>query len=148
MGLKIAAHITQKLMYDWPLIYWLELLGKLTKEGHDVYLFSDELPVQIKDSNPKLHDRLHLPDEQSEEEISTCNIFIGFPLKYAEMAKRKGVKTVLLLAATNKGHGVKTSVPCGGCIDNVPGQNDCMFGGDQLCLWEITPNDVMAAVNA
>jgi ADP-heptose:LPS heptosyltransferase len=147
MPRKIAAHITERLMYDWPQIYWMELLQKLTRQGDDVYLFSDELPVQIKDTNPKLHDRLHLPDAESEAAIGECDLFIGFPLKYADMAKRKGVKTILLQAATN-GPGVKTSVPCGGCRDNVPGQNDCMFGGDGLCLWEITPNDVMAAVNA
>jgi len=133
-------------MFDWPLIYWKELLGKLTAAGHDVFLFSDEATVQIKDSNPKLHDRLHLPDEESEAEIGKCDLFIGFPLKYADMAKRRGVKVILLLAATKHGSGVRSSAPCGGCIDNLSGQNDCMFGGDLLCLWEITPNDVMAAV--
>ena len=146
--MKIAVHITEKLMYDWPLCYWKELLGKLTKAGHDVYLFSDELTVRIDDSNPKLHDKLHLPDDQSEEEIGKCDLFIGFPLKYARMAAKCGVKTILMLGATNKGDGVKTTAPCGGCVDNVPGQNDCMYAGDQLCLWEITPNDVMCLVNA
>ena len=146
--MKIAVHITEKLMYDWPLEYWLELLGKLTKSGHEVYLYSDELTVNINSENPRLHDRLHLSDEEAETSIKQCDLFIGFPLKYAGMAANCGVKTILMLGATNKGDGVKTTAPCGGCVDNVPGQNDCMYAGDQLCLWEITPNDVMCLVNA
>lgn len=140
--MKIAAHLTEKVMFRWPVGYWVELIHKLTKAGHDIYCFSDEYTVDIKDNNPRLHNRLHLSDEDSEKEIAKCDVFIGPPLKYYDMAKRNGLELVGLLAATLNGEGVKSTTQCAGCLDNLQGMIDCLWK-DEICLLEITPNDVM-----
>ncbi len=143
--MRIALHFTERVMYQWPLSYWIELVQKLTDAGHDLYALSDEPNVGNNSKNPKLHDCLHLSDEESRKVVAECDLFIGPPLKYYDMAKELGVRTVALLGATFKGDGVRTTNICGGCLDKLEGRNDCNFG-DELCYFEITPNDVIAAI--
>ena len=145
MSLKIAVHLTERVMFAWPLDYWTELVRKLTDAGHDLYALSDELNVGNESKNPRFHDRLHLSDEESRKVIADCDVFIGPPLKYYGMAKELGVKTVALLGATFKGDGVRTTNICGGCLDKLENKTDCVFS-DELCYWEVTPNDVIAAL--
>jgi ADP-heptose:LPS heptosyltransferase len=143
--MKVAIHLSEKVTYKWPLEYWVELIGKLTKQGHEVYAFSDEPYVRIDDTNPLLFDRLRLTDEIAKTEIAKCDVFVGAPLKYYDMAKEAKVRTVGLLGATHKGEGVKTTAPCGACRDNMENINDCIFE-DEMCGYEITPNDVLEVV--
>jgi hypothetical protein len=143
--MRIAVALTEKLMYQWPLEYWVELIHKLTVVGHTVCAYSDEPHISISDQNPLLQNRLCLPDSVSEKEIAGCDLFIGPPLKYYEMAKRNGVRAIGLLGATFRGEGVKTPMSCGGCLDQLGPQADC-FWGDESCYYEITPNDVIAAI--
>lgn len=143
--MKIALHFTERVCFMWPMSYWIELVQKLTDAGHNLYALSDEPNVGNNSKNPKLHDRLHLSDEESRKVIAECDLFIGPPLKYYDMAKELGVRTIALLGATFKGDGVRTTNICGGCLDKLEGRNDCNFG-DELCMWELLPNDVIAAL--
>ena len=140
--MKVAIHLTEKVTYRWPIDYWIELIRKLTTKGHEVYAVSDEPYVRIDDTNPLLFDRLHLADDLSKIVIAKCDAFVGPPLKYYQMAKELGVKTVALLGSSFNGDGVKTSAQCGGCRENMKNVNDCVFE-DELCYFEITPNDVL-----
>lgn len=143
--MRIVVHLTERIMFQWPLTYWTELVRKLTDAGHDLYAISDEPNVTNESKNPKFHDRLHLSDEDSRKVISKCDVFIGPPLKYYDMAKELGVRTVALLGATFKGDGVRTTNICGGCLDKLENKVDCNFL-DELCMSEILPNDVIAAL--
>ncbi len=139
---KIAVHLTERVMFEWPAEYWVELLHMLTKSGHEVYAFSDETNVQINDDNPLLFDRCRMPDDIAEREVAKCDLFIGTPLKYYEMARRNSVKTLCILGATKKGEGIVSPIQCAGCKDTMPELNDC-YWNDENCYWEITPIDVM-----
>lgn len=142
---KICIHLTERVTYKWPLEYVIELIGRLTKLGHEVYAVSDENNIKIEDKNPLLFDRLHLTDDLSKLVIAKCDVFVGPPLKYYQMARELGVRTVALLGCTYSGEGVKTTAPCGGCRENIENVNDCVFE-DELCMWELTPLDVMEDV--
>ena len=143
--MRIAVHLTERVMFCWPATYWTELIKKLTDAGHDLYALSDETNVSNASQNPRLHDRLHLSDEESRKVIAECDVFIGPPLKYHDMAKELGVKTIALLGATLKGDGVRTTTVCGGCLDKLDNKVDCNWG-DEICYYEILPNDVIAAL--
>ena len=143
--MKICIHLTERVTYKWPIEYWIELIGRLTHLGHEIYAVSDEDNVRIDDKNPLLFDRLHLGDELSKTVIAKCDVFVGPPLKYYDMAKELGIRTVAFLGSTFKGEGVKTTAQCGGCRENIKNVNDCIFE-DELCYWEITPYDVMEEV--
>jgi ADP-heptose:LPS heptosyltransferase len=145
--MKFSIHLTEKVPYKWPIEYWVELIHHLTKKGHEVYAVSDEPHVEIKDENPLLFDRLHLSDDLSKIVIAQSDAFVGAPLKYFHMAVEAGVKTVVLQGPSFKGEGVKTSVQCGGCIENIENVQDCIWE-DYLCLFEITPYDVLEYLNA
>ena len=45
MTMKIAIHLTERVMFTWPMTYWIELVQKLTDAGHDLYALSDEQNV-------------------------------------------------------------------------------------------------------
>lgn len=143
--MKIAIHLTERVMYAWPLEYWIELVKKLTDLGHELYALSDEPNVKNESKNPKFHDRLNLPDDESRKVLAECDLFIGPPLKYYRMAEELGVRVIGLLGATFKGEGVRTTNICGGCLDKLENKVDCVFY-DELCYHEITPNDVIAAI--
>jgi len=140
--MKVAIHLTERVTYRWPIEYWVELIRKLTAKGYEVYAVSDEPNVRIDDKNPLLFDRLHLSDDLSKKAIAKCDAFVGAPLKYYDMAKEVGVRTIGLLCSTLKGDGVKTTVPCAGCRENMQNINDCIYE-DELCGYELTPNDVL-----
>jgi ADP-heptose:LPS heptosyltransferase len=141
--MKVAIHLTEKVTYRWPIEYWVEVIHKLTKAGHEVYAVSDEYNVVIEDKNPLLFDRLNLSDELSKQVIAKCDVFIGVPLKYYHMAKELGVRTVGLLGSTWKGDGIKSPTQCAPCREHIENVNDCIWDADYLCMHEITPNDVM-----
>jgi len=52
-----------------------------------------------------------------------------------------------LLGATLKGEGVPAPIACRGCIDHDGGRLDCFFE-DDICMEEITANDVLEALCA
>ena len=140
--MKIAAHVTEKLMFAWPLDYWIEFFRKATDKGHEVYIVGDDDYVEIQDKNPLLFDRLRIGDDLSKKTIAKCDVFVGPPLKYYEMAKDTGVRAIGLLGASLKGEGVASTTPCAGCLEGLQDVNDC-YWGDCLCMWEIPPNDVL-----
>jgi ADP-heptose:LPS heptosyltransferase len=143
--MKIAAHVTEKVMFSWPVEYWVEFFRKVTRDGHEVYIVGEDDYVEIRDKNPLLFDRLRMGDEVSRQVISKCDVFVGPPLKYYEMAKDAKVRTVAMLGATFKADGVKSSTQCAGCLDHLENVNDCLWE-DSLCMWEIPPNDILKEV--
>ena len=143
--MKIALHVTERVMFQWPVIYWIELVKKLTAAGHNLYALSDEDNVSHDSKNPLFHDRLHLSDDESRKVIAECDAFIGPPLKYYRMAEELGVRTIGILTSTFKGEGVRTTTVCGGCLDHLDSKVDCNWG-DEICGYEVTPNDVIAAL--
>ena len=143
--MKIAVHLSERVFFSWPLPYWTELVKKLTDKGHDLYALSDEVNVTNESKNPRFRDRLHLSDEESRKVIAECDVFIGPPLKYYDMAVGSGVRVIGLLTSTFKGEGVRTTNICGGCLDKLADKTDCNWN-DEICGWELTPNDVIAAL--
>lgn len=143
--MRIALHFTEKVMYQWPVSYWVELVKKLTDAGHDLYALSDEENVINESTNPKLHDHLHVSDAEARMVLAGCDLFIGPPLKYYRMADELGVRVIGLLGATFEGEGVRTTTTCGGCLDKLEGRVDCNWA-DEICMFEILPNDVIAAI--
>ena len=116
-------------MEAWPTPYCEELFEKLIAKGHRAFVVTDDLD-----------------DEKARSTIEGCDYFVGTPGKYLDMAKELSVKTVALLGATLKGEGIKSPIVCAGCLDKIdPKPLDCFFS-DEICAWEITPNDVMGVL--
>ena len=116
-------------MQTWPKEYCEELFAKLIDRGDRVFVVTDDLP-----------------DEQVRETIGSCTHFVGTPSKYMDMAKSLGVKCVALLGPTLRGEGIKSPIVCAGCLDKLdPKPQDCFFE-DEICLFEITANDVVEAI--
>ena len=143
--MKVAIHLTEKITFKWPIDYWVELIRKLTKAGHEVYALSDEYNIKIEDKNPLLFDRLNMDDELSEKVIAQADVFVGVPGKYFQMARKVGTRAIALLGSSHDGEGVRSSMPCSPCRGNIENVNDCIWE-DELCMWEITANDVLEAI--
>lgn len=143
--MKIAVHFSERVMYQWPLSYWIEFVRKLTELGHEVYALSDEPNVRIDSRNPALHDRTQLSDEDSRQVLRECDVFIGAALKYHDMAVAEGIRAIALQGSSFKGEGARSTAQCAGCLDKMQGKTDCQYG-DELCWNELTPNDVLAAL--
>ena len=69
------------------------------------------------------------------------------PLKYFDMAASEGKRTISLQGSDFKGEGVKSTMQCAGCRQNMENVIDCLWE-DEICMYEITPNDVLSVVNA
>ena len=123
--MKVAIHVTEKMFQKWPDEYCAELTQKLLDKGHRVFYVKDDIP---EDANRKV--------------IEEADLFIGAPSGYTFYAKQEGVRVIELLGPTLKGEGVKSPTVCHGCIDRTDNRNDCFFG-DEICMWEITPNDIL-----
>ena len=116
-------------MQTWPKEYCEELFAKLIDLGDRVFVVTDDLT-----------------DEKAHETIAACTHFVGTPGKYMDMAKSLRVKCVALLGPTLQGEGIKSPIVCAGCLDKIdPKPQDCFFE-DELCAWEISPNDVVEAI--
>lgn len=127
--MKVCIHQSQKVMETWPVAYCDELIDKLLKRGDRAFLVTDDLP-----------------DDKARETIAMCDYFVGPPTKYTQMAKDAGVKTVDLLGPMLKGDGIKSPIICAGCLDKIdPKPVDCFFA-DEICFYEISPNDVLEAL--
>lgn len=142
---RIAAHVTERVFHTWPASYWAEFLRKATAAGHDVYVFSDDALVSVDTKNPKVYSLIGLSEKEIHDGLEACQVFVGPKLRYYHLAKHLGLKMVGLLGATLEGEGVKSPHPCAGCLDKLENQTDC-FWGDEVCLYEVTPNDVMNAL--
>lgn len=143
--MKIAIHLTERVMFCYPMEYWVELVRKLIDRGHEIYAFSDEPNVASEYKNEHFHSRLHLPEAKARKAMSECDLFIGVPLRYYGMAKELGIRTIGILGSTFKGEGVRTTNVCGGCLDKLSNKTDCIFQ-DEICYWEVTPADILNAI--
>ena len=143
--MRVAVHVTERVFHAWPSSYWAEFLRKATAAGHDVYVFSDDDCISFETQNPKVYNLIGLSDAEERQGMKDCDVFVGPKLRYYDMAVELGVRTVGLLGATLEGDGVKSPHPCAGCLDKLENQVDCFFG-DEVCLLEVTPNMVLAAL--
>lgn len=126
--MKIAIYPTEKIFSKWPDSYWGELTDKLLKKGHRVFIINDE--------NPK---------DKNDEILSDCDLYIGAPGEYYDLARDKCIRVIGLLGATRNGEGVISTAPCAGCIDVMPDVVDCIWH-DDLCMMMITPNDIIGVL--
>jgi len=125
-------------MWTWPADYWSEFLKYLVDDGHEVFVFTDEDHVNINIKHEKVHKCFGLDEQQAEEIVSKCDVYVGVPLHFCTVAEKHGLKTLRILGATLEGEGVKATVPCAGCLDKLDSPVDCSFA-DELCYLEITP---------
>lgn len=123
--MKVCVRKSKRVMETWPEPYCDELFAKLIARGDRAFVVTDDLE-----------------DDKALETIRTCDYFVGTPGKHLDMAKAYGVKTVALLGPTLKGDGVKSPIICAGCKDKLENPMDCFFS-DEICLLEISPNDVL-----
>ena len=127
--MKVCVHASTKVMESWPTPYCDELFRKLIDRGHRVFVVTDDLD-----------------DEKVRSVISDCDVYVGTPGKLLDTAKELGVKTVALLGPTLKGEGIKSPIVCAGCLDKIdPKPLDCFFS-DEMCMYEITANDVLGVI--
>jgi hypothetical protein len=138
--MKIAIHVTEKVMHQWPIDYWAEFIRKATKNGHEVYAFSGEPNVVIQLKNDHVFDRTQVCDEDARREIASCDVFVGPLLHFYGLAP----KNVGILTSSFAGEGVRATIPCAGCRESLGERVDCHWG-DELCQWHVTPNDVLKA---
>jgi hypothetical protein len=145
--MRIGIHVTEKVKHSWPVTYWTEFIRKATKAGHEVLCFSGEPNVVIQLKNTKFFDYTHEEDNHAFELLATCDLYVGPVLRFHDKAKELGIKTVCILTSSFTGVGVKSTIPCAGCIESIGERPDCHWG-DELCQWHVTPNDVLWAVEA
>jgi len=110
-------------MYKWPQPYVSELVRKLDLLGYEVSIISDDTIKKI-----------------AKREIGQADLFVGVPNKFDELPTE--AKRIRLLGATTEGEGVKSTVQCVGCVENLGNPIDCLWA-DELCMHEITPNDIL-----
>jgi ADP-heptose:LPS heptosyltransferase len=122
----VALYVSKRVFRAWPDEYVKELVGKLIARGDRVFIVEDDAP-------------------ENEDVITNCDLFVGVPGEYAELAKAKGKRVIHLLGPTLRGEGVVSPIICAGCLDKMEGKQDCFFG-DEICMYEITPNDVLGAM--
>jgi len=139
---RIALQLTDRLKYRWPAEYCAEFIRKAVKQGHEVYVLADEPNIKLDMKGEGIHDKLK---ERPEDVLETCDVFVGPPLRLADIAKRRGLKQVRLLGASLEGEGVRSTTFCAGCVQKMDPMLDCLWQ-DELCMREISPNDVLEAV--
>ena len=123
--MKVALLINKKVMQCWPESYWGELTDKLLKRNHRVFMVSDEYPI-----------------ENNHKVIDECDVCVGTAGEYVDYASLKGKRIVRILGPTLEGEGVKSPIICAGCMDKLENRVDCLWE-DELCFYEVTPNDVL-----
>ena len=122
--MKVTVYLTHRVGYSWPQAYINELGRKLNERGYHVSVISDDTP-----------------DEIARREINDSNFFVGVPNRF-DAYNPPGTKRVVLYGAKKGSDGVTSSVQCAGCFDNCENVVDCLFQ-DELCMKEITPNDIL-----
>jgi hypothetical protein len=140
--MRIALQLTDRIKYRWPAEYCAEFIRKATKKGHDVFVVADEPNIRLDMKGEGIYDRTK---EKAEDVFESCDVFVGPPLRLADVSARKGLKQVRLLGASLEGAGVRSTTFCCGCVQKMTPMIDCLWM-DELCMWEITPNDVLEAV--
>lgn len=140
--MRIALQLTDRIKYRWPPEYCAEFIRKATNKGHGVFVVADEPRIRLDMKGDLIHDRT---GEKAEDVLESCDVFVGPPLRLADIAKRKGLKRVLLLGASLNGEGVQSTTFCAGCVEKMEPRIDCLWG-DELCMSEICPNDVLEAI--
>ena len=139
---RIALQLTDRIKYRWPAEYCSEFIRKAVNRGHDMYIVADEPNIRLDMKDDHIFDRTK---ERAEDVLETCDVFVGPPLRLADIAKRRGLKTVMLLGASLDGEGVQSSTFCAGCVQKMEPRIDCLWS-DELCMSEISPNDVLEAI--
>jgi ADP-heptose:LPS heptosyltransferase len=140
--MRIALQLTDRIKYRWPAEYCAEFIRKAVKKGHEVHVMADEPNIKLDMKGEGIYDKLK---ERPEDVLETCDVFVGPPLRLASIAKRRGLKTVMLLGASLDGVGVVSTTFCAGCVQKMDPMLDCLWQ-DELCMREISPNDVLEAV--
>ena len=136
--MRVAVHITDRVLFTWPQEYWSELIGDLVKDGHDVFVFTDDKHINLAIENPKVHKCFNFTDEEVKEVIAQCDVFFGVPLRFSDISKVAGIRIINLLGSTSNGTGIVSPLVCQGCLDKGNSEIDCIFT-DELCYWRITP---------
>jgi ADP-heptose:LPS heptosyltransferase len=139
---RIALQLTDRIKYRWPPEYCAEFIRKATKKGHDVFVIADEPRIRLDMKGEHIFDRTK---ERAEDVLESCDVFVGPPLRLADIAKRRGLKQVRLLGASLEGVGVQSTTFCAGCEQKMDPRIDCLWG-DEICMSEITANDVLEAI--
>ena len=139
---RIALQLTDRIKYRWPPQYCAEFIRKAVKKGHEVFVIADEPNIVLDMTGDGIHDRLK---EKAEDVLESCDVFVGPPLRLADVAKRRGLKQVCLLGASLEGQGVQSTTFCAGCVQKMEPRIDCLWG-DELCMSEVCPNDVLEAI--
>ena len=140
--MRIAVQLTDRLKYRWPAEYCAEFIRKATGKGHEIFAVADEPNVRLDMKGDLIHD---CTKEWPEDVFDDCDVFVGPPLRLASIAERKRLKVVRLLGASLVGEGVKSSTFCAGCVEKMEPRIDCLWG-DEICMNEITANDVLEAL--
>ena len=129
--MKVFAYKSERVMEKWPDAYWEEFSRKLVERGHEGFIATGDVPI-----------------EEVHRVLDDSDAYIGPVGEFYEYAGKKGVKRVALLGPSLVGEGVKSPIVCVGCLDKInPKPVDCFFQ-DEICLLEITPNDVLGALCA
>jgi len=144
--MKVAIHVSERVKHAWPIEYWSDFIRKMTKEGHEIHAFSNEPNVKIAPGNPLVFDHTDLHDKDEVLAIAECDVFVGPVLEYYRIAEKEGVRLIGILGPTLKGEGVKATLPCAGCMENIHDMVDCRWG-DEICQWHVSPNDIIGAIN-
>ena len=139
---KIALQLTDRIKYRWPPEYCAEFIRKATKAGHEIHVVADEPNVRLDMTGDGIHNRL---EENADDVLDDCDVFVGPPLRLADVSRLKGLKQVRLLGASLEGEGVQSTTFCCGCVQKMQPMIDCLWS-DEICMYEITPNDVMEAI--
>ena len=135
--MKIALHITDQILWTWPPEYWSELIKMLINDEHELYVYTDEKHLRLQFSSSKIKTFIAKTQNEYEESMKECSVFVGSPLKFSKIADKCELKVINFLGATSCGIGVRSLMPCVGCLD----QNktiDCQYH-DELCMTGITP---------
>lgn len=140
--MKIALQLTDRIKYRWPPEYCAEFIRKAVKKGHEVHVVADEPNVRLDMTGEGIHNRL---GEIADDVVRDCDVFVGPPLHLADVSKKLGLRQVRLLGASLEGEGVRSTTFCCGCVEKMKPMIDCLWS-DELCMNEITPNDVLEAI--
>lgn len=123
--MKAVLYLTRRVRFEWPKMYVEELLRKLADRGFKISIISDDTD-----------------EKTAKQEIQSSTLFIGVPNKFDKFVGE--TKRIRLLGATKEGEGVVSTVQCAGCVENIKDSIDCLWE-DVICMYEITPNDVLEA---
>lgn len=120
--MKVVLYLTHRVMFKWPQEYINDFARKANASGFDVNIISDDTDVSV-----------------AKREIETADFFVGVKSPF-DWIIPKGER--IYFSGAKKSGGIQSPIQCAGCIDNMEDIMDCLWE-DNLCMWEITPNDIL-----